>query len=107
VLLTGHSLGGGVAAVLAVLLLEQRQQWQQQQQWRQQQQQQQHLGPELELLPESTRLGPAQGQQQQQQQDELWSQLGELRCVGVGAAAAFCQMLGMACKQHVTSILYG
>lgn len=80
-LVTGHSLGGGVAAVLTMLLLEQRQQWEAQ--------------------------AEEEGHDGEQQQQQMWGQLGGLRCVGVGAAAAFCKTLGMAAKPYVISVLYG
>ncbi|KAL4425931.1 hypothetical protein ABPG75_009947 [Micractinium tetrahymenae] len=111
VLLCGHSLGGGVAAVLTMLLVEQRQRWELQQQWQQQQQQQGGEAPELEEQQQLEQQRPAAVPPlplaQQAGQDEMWRQLGELRCVGIGAAAAFCETLGMACKPHVTSVLYG
>lgn len=108
VLLCGHSLGGGVAAVLTMLLVEQRQQWEAQQQW--EVQQQAGLGGELEEQPREQQRPAAASPPlpaQQAAQGELWRRLGDLCCVGIGAAAAFCETLGMACKPHVTSVLYG
>lgn len=86
VLVTGHSLGGGVAAVLAMLLADQRQRAEQEAE----------EGRHCQQLPD----------QSEQQQDSL-QQLGQMTCIGVGAAAAFSQPLGMACHDFVTSVLYG
>lgn len=36
-----------------------------------------------------------------------WRQLGDVQCVGIGAAAAFCRVLGSWCRPRVTSVLYG
>lgn len=104
VLLCGHSLGGGVAAVLTMLLVEQRQRWEQQQEWRQQRN---GAAGEPEEQAEQQPAALPLRAPAQQPQDEMWLQLGKLRCVGIGAAAAFCETLGVACKPHVASVLYG
>ena len=110
VLLTGHSLGGGVAAVLAVLLNEKRQQHQE---W--QQRGGGSSGGDDEQLEAEEQEGQLEGGEEEGQQqaaeegaegEPLW-RLGEISCVGIGAAAAFCRVLGMACRPHVTSVLYG
>jgi hypothetical protein len=107
VLLTGHSLGGGVAAVLAVLLNEKRQQHQERQQrGAGDDNQQQEAEEQEEQLEGGEEEGKQQAAEEGAEGEPLW-QLGEISCVGIGAAAAFCCVLGMACRPHVTSVLYG
>ena len=83
VVVCGHSLGGGVAAVVTTLLVDLRQ----------------HADAAAE---QGVTLRP-----DEQQQVEALRALGSVRCIGIGAAAAFCHELGMACRPHVTSVLYG
>ncbi len=83
VLLCGHSLGGGVAAVLTMLLLDMRQRAEA------------AAEAGLQLAPEQAAVVEALGR------------LGGIRCIGIGAAAAFCRQLGMASHAHVTSVLFG
>ena len=83
VLLCGHSLGGGCVAVLAMLLRDM------------QQRAEAAAAAGLQLPPEQAAVV------------ETLGRLGEMRCIGVGAAAAFCRELGMACRDHVTSVLLG
>lgn len=89
-LITGHSLGGGVAAVLTMLLADHRQ----------------RAHCEAEAAGQPWPPCPQQQQQHEQPIDPLW-RLGEVSCVGIGAAAAFDQALGMAARPHVTSVLFG
>ena len=83
VLLCGHSLGGGVVAVLAMLLEDVRQRAQA------------AAEAGLQLEPEQAAVV------------EVLRRLGQMRCIGIGAAAAFCRELGMASHAHVTSVLFG
>ena len=84
VLLCGHSLGGGVAAVLTMQLADRRQR-----------------------AAAAAAAAAAAGQPPPPSDDPL-SRLGPLRCIGVGAAAAFDERLGLAARGHgVTTVLYG
>lgn len=82
-LVCGHSLGGGVAAVLAMLLQD------------------------LRMRAEAAAEAGLQLAPEQAAVVETLERLGDMRCIGIGAAAAFCRELGMASHGLVTSVLFG